>query len=154
MNIFVYHLLTLCTIFDETMSLGLLASGVFYRFMVISLFSWMTLPHSMILVIHCGSLRIKPSRHGYSSWQFLRLVSLQLIIPTKAIWDEWSSMYSYESNISWIVEVSEQLFKAKQSGRRLRDYYASIHGLFTELELYRPYRTNLMTQRHYREELD
>ena len=35
----------------------------------------------------------------------------------------------------------------------LQDYYASIHGLLTQLVWYHLYTTNLMTQRHYREEL-
>ena len=56
---------------------------------------------------------------------------MQLITSTKAIWDEWAFMYGYESNISQIVEVYEQLFKAKQSWYYLQDYYASICGLLT-----------------------
>ena len=32
---------------------------------------------------------------------------MRLITLTKAIWDEWASMYGYESNISRIVEVYE-----------------------------------------------
>ena len=61
---------------------------------------------------------------------------MQLITSTKAIWDKWAFMYGYESNVSQIVEVYEQLFKVKQLGCRLQDYYASIHGLLTQLELY------------------
>ena len=38
---------------------------------------------------------------------------MQLITLSKAIWDEWASMYGYESNISQFVEVYEQLFKVK-----------------------------------------
>ena len=56
---------------------------------------------------------------------------IQLITPTKAIWDKWASMYGYESNISWIVEVCEQLIKAKWSGCRLQNYYVNIHGLLS-----------------------
>ena len=78
---------------------------------------------------------------------------MQLITPTKAIWDEWASMYGYESNISQIVEVYVQLFKTKQSRCRLQDYYANIHQLLTQLELYKPYTTDLTTQHRYREEL-
>ena len=62
-------------------------------------------------------------------------------------------MYGCESNIYHTVEVYEQLFKAKQSGHRLQGYYANIHGLLTQLELYQPYTTGLTTQRRYREEL-
>ena len=43
----------------QTMSLGLLAFDIFYRYMVVSLFAQMTLPHLGILVIHRGSSRIK-----------------------------------------------------------------------------------------------
>ena len=74
---------------------------------------------------------------------------MHLITPTKAIWDERASMYDYESNISWIVEVYKQLFKSKQSGCHLEDYYVSIHGLLTQLELYKPYMIDLMTQHRY-----
>ena len=75
---------------------------------------------------------------------------MQLITLAKAIWDEWASMYGYESNV---VEVYEQLFKAKQSRRRLQDYYANISGLLTQLERYQSYTTDLTTQHCYREEL-
>ena len=69
--------------------------------------------------------------------------SMQLIMPTKAIWDELDSMYGYESIISRIVEVYEQLFKVNQLGCCLQDYYAKICGLLTQLELYQPYMTDL-----------
>ena len=155
MNAFVYHLLTMCTIFDETNYVTW--SSRFWCFLRI---------HS-----HLSFLMVDPTPFddpSHTLWFIENLAittwllklgipsiseSVQLIIPTKAIWDEWSSMYGYESNVSWIVKVYEQLFKAKQLGRRLQDYYASIHGLFTKLELYQPYTTNLMTQWHYREEL-
>ena len=61
---------------EQTMSVGLLASSIFYRFTVIYLFSRMTLPYLGILVIQRGLSRIKPSWHVCSSWWFLRLVSL------------------------------------------------------------------------------
>ena len=35
----------------------------------------------------------------------------------------------------------------------IQDYYASIRGLLTQLELYQPYMTDLITQHHYGEEL-
>ena len=78
---------------------------------------------------------------------------MQLITQTKAIWDEWASRYGYESNISQIIEVYEQLFKAKQSAHCLQDYYVSTHGLLTQLEMYKLYTIDLTTQHCYREEL-
>ena len=62
-------------------------------------------------------------------------------------------MYGYESNISRIIEVNEQLFKEKKLGRRLQDYYASIHGLLNQFEQYQPYAIGHTIQRFYREEL-
>ena len=62
-------------------------------------------------------------------------------------------MYDYESNISWTIEVYEQLFKAKQLRNCVQDYYASIRGLLTQLELYQPFMIDLITQHGYREEL-
>ena len=64
------------SLMGQTMSFGLLASKVFYRFMAVSLFSQTTLPHLGILVVQRDWSRIKPSRHGFSNWWFLRLVSL------------------------------------------------------------------------------
>ena len=55
--------------------------------------------------------------------------------------------------ISLIYPESLKLFKAKLSRCRLQDYYVSIHGLLTQLELYQPYATNLMTQCRDREDL-
>ena len=79
---------------------------------------------------------------------------MHIITPTKAIWDEWASIYRYESNISRIVEVYEQLFKVKQSRHRLQDNYANISGLLTQLKLYQPYTADLINQSCYQEELD
>ena len=62
-------------------------------------------------------------------------------------------MYDYESNISWIMEVYEQLFKAKQSRHCLWNCYASIHGVLTQSELYQSYTIDLMTQCRYRDDL-
>ena len=38
---------------------------------------------------------------------------MKLIKHTKAVWHEWSYVYGTKFNISRIVEVYEQLFKAK-----------------------------------------
>ena len=62
-------------------------------------------------------------------------------------------MYVYKSNISWIIELYEQFFKEKKLGGHSQDYYASIRGLLTQLELYHLYTIDLTTQHHYREEL-
>ena len=62
-------------------------------------------------------------------------------------------MYGYESNITRIIEVNEQFFKAKKLGRRLQDYYARIHGLLNQFEQYQPYTIGRTTQRCYWEEL-
>ena len=45
---------------------------------------------------------------------------MQLITLTKA------PMYGYETNISRIIELYVEFFKAKQSRHCLQDYYASI----------------------------
>ena len=62
-------------------------------------------------------------------------------------------MYGYESNISRIIEVYEQLLNAKQLGHHVLEYYANICGLLTQLELYQPDKNDLMTQRCCREDL-
>ena len=48
---------------------------------------------------------------------------MQLISPSRAIWDEWARMYGYQSNIGRTVDIFEGLFKTKQAGRSLQDYY-------------------------------
>ena len=78
---------------------------------------------------------------------------MQLISPSRAIWDEWARMYGYQSNIGRTVDIFEGLFKTKQAGRSLQDYYGSLRSLLTQLEVHQPYTTDIATQRRYREEL-
>ena len=78
---------------------------------------------------------------------------MQLISPSRAIWDEWARMYGYQSNIGRTVDIFEGLFKTKQAGRSLQDYYGSLRSLLTQLEVHQPYTTDIATQRCYREEL-
>ena len=78
---------------------------------------------------------------------------MQLISPSRAIWDEWARMYGYQSNIGRTVDIFEGLFKTKQAGRSLQDYYGSLRSLLTQLEVHQPYMTDIATQRRYREEL-
>ena len=44
---------------------------------------------------------------------------LKLVIPSTSdewtMWDEWTSMYGYESNISKIIEIHEEFFKASDA---------------------------------------
>ena len=134
MNRFIHHLESICTIFDKTNYVTWFASfwHFFYRFMVGSLFSRMTLHHSGILVIQRDLLRIKPSREWLLMLAILSISEpIQFITLTKAISDKWASMYGYDSNIYGIVKVYEQLFKVEQSRHPLQDYYASICELLT-----------------------
>ena len=78
---------------------------------------------------------------------------MQLISPSKAIWDEWARMYGYRSNIGRTVEVVEGLFHARQGDRPLQEFYAELRTLLNQLEIYQPYTADLATQRRYREEL-
>ena len=78
---------------------------------------------------------------------------MQLITPSKAIWEEWMRMYGYKSNISRTVDVFENLFKSKQAGRALQEFYGQLRGLLNQLEIYQPYSADITTQRRYREEL-
>ena len=78
---------------------------------------------------------------------------MQLISPSKTIWDEWTRMYGYRSNISRTVDIFEGLFKTKQAGRSLQDFYGSLRALLNQLEIYQPFATDIATQRRYREEL-
>ena len=78
---------------------------------------------------------------------------MQLIFPSKAIWDEWARMYGYRSNIGRTVEVVEGLFHARQGDRPLQEFYAELRSLLNQLEIYQPYTADLATQRRYREEL-
>ena len=65
----------------------------------------------------------------------------------------WARMYGYQSNIGRTVDIFEGLFKTKQAGRSLQDYYGSLRSLLTQLEVHQPYTTDIATQRRYREEL-
>jgi hypothetical protein len=78
---------------------------------------------------------------------------MQLISPSKAIWDEWARMYGYRSNITRTVDIFEGLFTTKQAGRPLQEFYGSLRSLLNQLEVYQPYTTDIATQRRYREEL-
>ena len=41
----------------------------------------------------------------------------------------------------------------KQSGHHLQEYYVNTRGFQTQLELYQPYKIDLITQSRYQEEL-
>ena len=123
--------------------ISLLAFNIFYIFMVVSLFRRTTLHHFGILAIQRGSSRIKPSWHGCSSCQFLRLVSL------------CNSLHQPKPfGMNGLPCMAMSLISPK-SLRHMssQGYYANIHGLLPQLKLYQSYMIDLTSQRHYREEL-
>ncbi|XP_078439258.1 uncharacterized protein LOC144709554 [Wolffia australiana] len=77
---------------------------------------------------------------------------MQLLSPSKAIWDEWARMYGYHSNIGRTVEIVEGMFRARQGTRSLQEFYATLRSLLNQLEIYQPYTPDLTVQRRYREE--
>ncbi|XP_078445042.1 uncharacterized protein LOC144714219 [Wolffia australiana] len=74
---------------------------------------------------------------------------MQLLSPSKAIWDEWARMYGYRSNIGRTVEIVEGMFCARQGIRSLQEFYATLRSLLNQLEIYQPYTPDLTVQRHY-----
>ncbi|XP_078447656.1 uncharacterized protein LOC144716399 [Wolffia australiana] len=78
---------------------------------------------------------------------------MQLISPSKAIWDEWARMYGYRSNIGRTVEIVEGMFRALQGTRTLQDFYATLRSLLNQHKIYQPYTADLTVQRRYREEI-
>ncbi|XP_078445756.1 uncharacterized protein LOC144714839 [Wolffia australiana] len=77
---------------------------------------------------------------------------MQLLSPSKAIWDEWARMYGYRSNIGRTVEIVEGMFRARQGTRSLQEFYATLRSLLNQLEIYQPYTPDLTVKRRYREE--
>ncbi|XP_078435034.1 uncharacterized protein LOC144706034 [Wolffia australiana] len=77
---------------------------------------------------------------------------MQLLSPSKAIWDEWACMYGYRSNIGRTVEIVEGMFRARRCTRSLQEFYATLRSLLNQLEIYQPYTPDLTVQSHYREE--
>ncbi|XP_078436651.1 uncharacterized protein LOC144707428 [Wolffia australiana] len=77
---------------------------------------------------------------------------MQLLSPSKAIWDEWARMYGYRSNIGRTVEIVEGMFRARQGTRSLQEFYATLRSLLNQLEIYQPYTPDLTVQRRYHEE--
>ncbi|XP_078429368.1 uncharacterized protein LOC144701428 [Wolffia australiana] len=78
---------------------------------------------------------------------------MQLLSPSKAIWDEWALMYGYRSNIGRTVEIVEGMFRSRQGTRSLQEFYATLRSLLNQLEIYQPYTPDLTVQRCYREEI-
>ena len=62
---------------------------------------------------------------------------IQLISPSKAIWDEWALTFRYKPNISRMLGIYEKLCLVFQIVCILWYLYTSLlHGLLNQLELY------------------
>ena len=121
-NTFIYHLHSLCTIFDGTNYVTWSAS--FQHFLhIYGHLSYLTNDpppfrdptHTTLFMEDQVVMAwlIKLGIHSICE-------PIQLITPAQDIWDKWAFMYGYEFNISWIDKVYEQLFKAKSQGVALK----------------------------------
>lgn len=62
----------------------------------------------------------------------------------KEIWDALREMYSHEKNITRVYELYENLFSRDRS---LSDYYATLKGMWEELNIYQPLSADIQKQR-------
>ena len=78
---------------------------------------------------------------------------MELLSPSKKIWDKWACTYGPSGNIILIFDTFEKSFKSKGSKQTVEDVYASLYGFFTQLEAYQLPTSDMAMQLHYREEL-
>lgn len=68
------------------------------------------------------------------------------------IWDAFRDASSQEKNILRIHHLYEEIFGTKQNGKPLSEHYASLKGIWEELNVYQPLSADIQVQRSQREE--
>ena len=73
--------------------------------------------------------------------------------PARTFWQRLATMYANKNNVSKTVRIFEELFACKQGSRTLQEYYGAMESIITDLAVYQPPTTDLVTLTRYRDEL-
>ena len=64
---------------------------------------------------------------------------MELLSPSKKIWDKWVCTYCAPGNIALIVGTFEKSFKLKGLEDDIEEVYTSLYGFLTQLDFYQPF---------------
>ncbi|OVA14978.1 hypothetical protein BVC80_65g25 [Macleaya cordata] len=78
--------------------------------------------------------------------------SVQYMKTARLVWTRLKALYSQARNVSRIYDIFDEMFKCRQSGKPLIEYYSLMSGLWDELDIYQPLSTSVEEMQKQREE--
>ncbi|OVA05719.1 hypothetical protein BVC80_1411g2 [Macleaya cordata] len=69
--------------------------------------------------------------------------NVQFTKTARLVWIRLKELFSQERNVTCIYDIFDEIFKCRQSGKPLVEYYSVMSGLWEELDIYQPLSTSV-----------